>query len=494
LPANTDNGPEGGLRQQIAGSAEVRISQGAPSSRFDKLASSAYARMSQGELASGFQKLWKRLWSRSGQVSPWPTSVPDTAPEALLARARAFFAAEQAGDSQLELRKIEAVRHFDVAGMHRAVAVCPCGSSGSSLLTSYLDGHDEILMLPLLLSRAIYPFYDQYRSLPLRDKLMTYPFFSLDQYDHCDFFFQGDHRIAAGEYCAAVNAFLKVYSHWPPELLESRRTFFQSLHVVYCVARGQRPASPQPMMVYAQHGLNDSLASRLVEDFPQARFIHTVRDPITNCGRLFEHYFRTLGFMAPVYVISNLTFADAPHLSMESRTLTIRFEDLHARTRQTMGAIVDWLGLPYRSTLRDSTFNGVPFVVGRGTTVWSGARAEQALRDSRNVSVTDRCLLLAVLYEDFVAWNYPCPRIFRHGLLRVLAFMLVVLLPMRIEIITARRVLGLLAVGEIRDASRGLLRLAVGRAALILLLAAELYRRLVFGKQVLQLRETRPAA
>lgn len=443
-----------------------------------------------GGLAHASRKFWGQLSGRGqSAVSPrW-----GQAPDALLHRARTFFHAIESGDSQsLAASKIEDIRHFDVAGMKSVLAICRWGSSGSLLLASYLDGHDDVVTLPGHLSQGIYPFFDCHRSFSLHDKLLAYPFVSIDGFDHYKAFFQHEHEhgVAAADYYAAVNALLEVYRHRPREFLESRRAFFQLLHIAYCVALGRRPVSARPLIVYAQAMANDQLARYLVEDFPQARFIHTVRDPITNVGRLFEHDLQPHGFLAAMYVIARLSFWDKPHTGMASRTGAIRFEDLHLHLEETMRAVAAWLGLPYRSSLLDSTFNGRQYVwiTRTGTESWSGARPAKAVRDSRNLFFTDRCMLFAVLYEDFVAWNYPCPRIFRHALVRAFTCLLLLAVPMKIEIITARMVLKLLPSKDFRGAIKGLGRICIGRVAIMSLLAAELYRRLVFGKQVLELR------
>jgi hypothetical protein len=442
-----------------------------------------------GELSSAFRKFWRQLSPGSGQSSLAPKW--GQAQEPLLQRARAFFRAAETNDSRsLAASKTPQIRHFDVAGMQRVAAICRWGSSGSLLLASYLDGHDDVIMLPGNLSGGIYPFFECHQTLSLHDKLITYPFVSIDGYDHSEGFFQGEFGVAAADYYAAVNALFEVYGNRPREFLESRRAFFQFLHIVYCVALGRRPASPQPLIVYAQAMANEQLARYLVEDFPQARFIHTVRDPITNCGRLFEHDLHPHGFLAPVYVIARLSFWDKAHSGMESRTLAIRFEDLHLHLEATMGAIAAWLGLHFRPSLLESTFNGLQYVwkPRTGAAGWSGARPQQAIRDSRNLFFTDRCLLFAVLYEDFVAWNYPCPRIFRYALVRVLTCVLVLPIPMKIELITARTALKRLASKDFGSAAKGLARICLGRVAIMSLLAVELYRRLVFGKQLLALR------
>jgi hypothetical protein len=436
--------------------------------------------------SSDLSKFRKRLFSRSSYHSSlmWGTFP---AQEPMLQHARAFFRTEETRDLQsLVARKIEDIRHFDVAGMGRAVAICNCGISGSMLLASYLDGHDDVIMLPGLRSWRIYQFFERYQSLSLHDKLVAYPFFEAD-------FFQGEFPIAAVDYYAAIKALFDVFGNWPPEFLESRRTFFQFLHVVYCVALGRRPASPRPLIVYAQHIWHEELARRFVEDFPQARFIHTVRDPITNCGRAFGSRFGQTGyesFLTAGYVIGNLTQKDIPHPGMESRTRAVRFEDLHLHLEKTMRAVADWLSLSYQSSLLDSTFNGVPWVVERENTSWSGPRPAQAIRDSRNISFTDRGLLFAVLYEDFVAWNYPYPKIFKHAVVRILSCILFLLIPMKIEIIAARtaiKTLPSLRRGGFRYATNALVRIVISRVAIMFFLAAELCRRLIFGKKVLEL-------
>jgi hypothetical protein len=428
--------------------------------------------------------LWKWLYkSVGGPTSNRPAQEP------LLQHARAFFRAEETNGLQsLVARKIEAIRHFDIAGMERALAICTCGRSGSILLASYLDGHDDVIMLPTSRSHRIYEFFERFESLSLHDKLIAYPFFSNDVSD----FFQGELPIiAAADYYVAVKALFEVYGDWPLEFLESRRAFFQFVHIVYCVALGWRPASPRPLIVYALHFSDDQLARRFVKDFPQGRFIHTVRDPITNCGRLFEAWYSAPnGFFTAVNVIRHLTKSDKPHSGMESRTRAIRFEDIHLHLEKTMRAVADWLGLPYRSSLLDSTFNGVPWVVTRGTISWSGARPEQAVRDSQKISFTDQCLLFAVLNEDFVAWNYPCPNIFKHAAVRVLTCVLFLLLPIEIEAIAARALFKefrSLRSGGLGYAINSLVRFFICRVAIISILAAELWRRLILRKKVLEL-------
>jgi hypothetical protein len=181
---------------------------------------------------------------------------------------------------------------------------------------------------------------------------------------------------------------------------------------------------------------------------------------------------------------------------MESRTRTIRFEDLHSDTAETMRDLTDWLGLPCQASLLDSTFNGIPWVVKRDGKAWSGRRLEQVQRYSGNLSGKDRALLFAVFYENFAEWNYPVPRIFESRLVRCMVFVSLFLFPMKTEILAARaifkrRILPSLRHGSILPALKSLLGIALCRLRIIVLLAPAFLRRCVYGTTLLQVDHAR---
>jgi Sulfotransferase family len=409
------------------------------------------------------------------------------APQALLARARASFAtAENSATPELIAKKTAAARAFDIDGMSRVVSICRWGSSGSLLVASNLDGHDDVVLLPGNLGSAVYSFFASHAQLSLEEKLLTYPFASIDGFEHFHFYFKGDHPIRQADYQASVTALAAVYGDRPGEVRESRRTFFRCLHVAYALAAGHAPSNGRPLMVYAQALANDLVATLLVEDFPQARFIHTVRDPVTNVGRIFEHDLKPHGFLAPLYVVARLTFGDKAHAGMEERTRAIRFEDLHLRQEEAMRAVASWVGVSFQPSLLESTWNGSSYTwkPRTGAKGWSGARPEQAKRNSKNVSFLDRGLLYANFNEDFVQWGYLCPAVFRFAPVRVVTLLLLVLLPTQMEWVTAR--LALKAGGFARIV-KALAQLCVGRAAIVTLYVADLFRRLSGRKRVLTL-------
>lgn len=414
-------------------------------------------------------------------------------PAALLERAsRAYALAQQHANATAPERIAQACQHFDAANMDRVVAICRWGSSGSLLVASNLDGHDDVVLLPGNQGGSIYPFFAAHSALSLEQKLLSYPFAAVAGYDNEHFYFDGDHPISAADYHAAVTALVAMHRELPRAFLESSRAFFVLLHVAYAVALGRLPVGTCPLMVYAQALPNDRLAAMLVGDFPQARFIHTVRDPITNVDRIFEHDLKPHGLLAPLYVIARLTLGDKAQQGMEERTRAVRFEDLHLRTEAVMRALAAWVGIAYQPCLLESTWNGSSYTwkPRTGAQGWSGARPDQAKRTSKNVSATDRALLYVVFNEDFVRWGYPCPALLRSALLRVLTCLLLVLIPTKMEWVTAKRAV---RAGSARGVVRGLAQLLVARAALVPLFILDLSRRLASRKRILTLLPLDPS-
>jgi hypothetical protein len=142
--------------------------------------------------------------------------------------------------------------------------------------------------------------------------------------------------------------------------------------------------------------------------------------------------------------------------------------------------------------LLDSTFNGIPYIVTRDGKSWSGPRPEKVQRHWRNTSLKDRALLFALFYENFLAWNYPCPKVFGVPIVRCLVLVLFPLLPMKTEIIVARaafkrRVLPSLRHGNIALVMSSLLRLLFCRLGITWLLVREGSRRLAYRKILLQI-------
>ena len=443
-----------------------------------------------------------------------------TSTDEVLQRAYRSYGDEYGAIRELTAEKVEFGRHYDVSGMNRAVTICHCGGSGSLLAASYLDNHPDIVILPMLTSTYIYPFFQKYSSLSVWEKLVAYPLFSglktnpdggLERNSDGDFFQKdnptGDFAIDPADYYASVHALYELYGDRPAAWLDARPRFFQFLYVAFAIAVGRRLENPRPLMVYAQHWFDQELAERFIEDFPDGQFIHTIRDPISGLDSWFDrkldmemygekyrpemavHYFDPA-------VATNLDLVarewDRSHRGMESRSRAIRFEDMHLALEPTMRRLAAWLDIPYRPSMLESTWNGTPYVVQIRGVAWCGPNPANARRRWKNLGLTDRLVLFALLHNNFIAWDYPSPKALNRLWIRLCIIAIFWILPMKMELKNARVVQQLQALPNLR---RGRFGFAFGapffllkrRLRMMVLIAAAGRSRLVGDRPPMKL-------
>ena len=250
---------------------------------------------------------------------------------------------------------------------------------------------------------------------------------------------------------------------------------------------------PRPLMVHAQHSWEVAAAQGLVEDFPKALFIH-IRYPLI---RGFDSWFDRVthietddgeypnrNYLKPALtVFEDMLAHDRPHPGMGERTRAVRFNDLHLANAETLRLVTEWLGLPYRPSLRESTFNGLPFVAESNGTDWVGARPEQFGRPAKNLNRLGRIFLYALLHENFVAWGFQHPQIFRYAWARRIVVTVLRQVPTKMEFRASRLIMSLqvrpaLRRGEFGFAMRALARLIACRIELARIVGREFHRRI----------------
>ncbi len=375
-----------------------------------------------------------------------------------------LYADQQDAIPELIDKKLQIAQCYDVPGMERAVSVCFWGRSGSFLLLSYLDSHEDAIVLPMNVSQSLNPFFSEFASLSVWEKLIAYPAYSESKLHSEGAFLRGQYSISAPDYYAAVHSLFLIYGDRPGSWLNSRKCFFQLLYAAYAIANGRHPATPRPLIVHSQHWVDDKLASCFIEDFPAGRFVHTIRDPISGLDSWFERvqefyssgtnfrpYIATEHMNSVVFTLTTLLRTDRSHLGMEERTRAVRFEDMHLATEATMRRLAEWLELSYHPWLLSSTFNGIPYVNENRGATWVGANPSKTERRSKNLNVLDRAMFFALLQENFLSWNYPSPVAFRRKRIRFCIIALLLLVPLKIEMLNARTVLSRLALPALRE-------------------------------------------
>jgi hypothetical protein len=435
----------------------------------------------------------------------------DKSNDELLQRAYTSYAGEQGLTSELIATMSRMLRRYEVEGIVNAVSICFWGRSGSWLLQSYLDSHDDVVILPKNGTHMVYPFLTDYDSLSIWEKLIAYPFYSELNEGPDGAFLKGEFSVSAADYYAGVCALFAIYGDRPALWLNSRARFLQFLHIAYAVATGRCAGSPCPTIVLAQHWANDEVARRFIEDFPNGRFIHTIRDPISALDSWYDWQVklqaifmelspdsqrRFLGYVSAHYfdpagqAVRSLLRTDQAHTGMQARTRAVRFEDLHRVPEATMRRVADWLDIPFQPLLLESTFNGVPYVNESGGNSWVGANPANAGRRSRRLNSVDRLMIFTLLQENFHEWNYDCPMGSRPRWLRLIVILLLLLLPMKMELLNAqlvmnKQVLPALKESRIGYASGAPFYLIMRRFVMIVFIISQTRQRLTGRRRVL---------
>jgi hypothetical protein len=396
--------------------------------------------------------------SAAAATTQLPLGLPRQTDEALQ-RAYRCYVDQLPGVAERLDQARRRLGHYDAPAIAQAVSLCFWGRSGSWLLQSYLDGHEHLLILPRNAGHQLYAFLLEFPALSIWDRLIAYPLYTEVREGPEGALFAGESPIAAADYYAAVHGLYSLYNDRPDAWLNSRRRFIQFLHVAYGVATGVQPGTSTPLIVYCQHWPKDEYAQSFIGDFPGGRFIHTIRDPISTIDSWYERQIelqtfilehrphliaRYLGPISSHYLdpsgqtMRSLLRADRAHSGLEASTRAVRFEDLHLAPEATMRRVADWLGIPYRPCLVESTFNGMPYLHRSGNATWVGANPRNAERRARNLSAADRWLLFALLHENFSRWNYASPKILGRRWVRLGVIATLLLLPMKMELLNIK--------------------------------------------------------
>ncbi len=400
---------------------------------------------------------------------------------------------------------------FDVSRMDRAINICFWGRSGSLLLASYLDNHDDVVSLPMLCGELIYQFHARHEAESLWTKLLTYPFYSERESGVDGSFFSGPFAIRPVDYHAAVLALWHHHREHAADWLQTRQRFVQFLYIAYAIGLGRTSISPSPLIICTQHWPDDSLAAAFASDFPRGRFLHTIRDPIAAVDSWFDRQLamQTTGVgtaryqsgyspeLADTYLdpaLATMIFLlswDRPHLGTNERSRAVRFEDMHLAPERMMRAVADWMGIEYRPCLLESTFNGAPYVNESGGKRWVGANPANAVRRTGRLFVTDKCVLFILFRDTLAAWGYPGASLPPSRWLRAGLVWMLLMLPMKIELMAAhaimtRQILPALRRRRFGFAVGGVLHLFLRRIRMMHLLASHAASRPFNARQTLE--------
>ncbi len=279
------------------------------------------------------------------------------------------------------LRPYLAVRDHVV---ENAFAVQNWGRSGSTFVQSLFDDHPQVLSTPNFYSRAFYETWAATLVLvPDQEKARVF----LQEFRHwwdpnAVDRVAGLHRLGPDENSVAGVPRGALEHHLRAALPKgrsiTRRALFEAAHLAYARARGQHLSESGIKVLFPIHGEPRSVAAAVLEDYPEAKFVHTMREPVSNflsacryiqSSSMDERVFPLLGAASILfdrkgtrYDRDITLFGDRPYfhwLQCQGQVCYVRLEDFNSRLLEMTGKLASWIGISNSPTLRESTFDGL---------------------------------------------------------------------------------------------------------------------------------------
>lgn len=243
----------------------------------------------------------------------------------------------------------------------------PIGRSGSFLLHSFFDNHDDVMAMPVE-----HITYDLFVAGDIEKSIDNF----INSYCSLWFFPQSfmahdslilNHDVQPDSYVvdreALRDTLLDLCKLSPPL---SRKDFFILANIAYYHVRGKNISSIKYLLVNLHKApLREVRALR--QDFPDTVALITARDPRESVYSLCVYFERELGGKAPFYfavtkifhlfylhsrVLKTIAGLSAPKIQI------IDLNRLHATGDRALSELADYLGISDTPALHESTFNG----------------------------------------------------------------------------------------------------------------------------------------
>lgn len=323
------------------------------------------------------------------------------------------------------------------------VALLGMANAGSGLFHSQLDGHPEISIMPGVYMSGFFgrdvwqkivlggyensadKFADLYRVLfDSRNQQKPPPPFIGDSY-------------GVGQGMGVAEGFDKLGENFDSPLLMERRiftanlekilveqesinhgSFFQHVHHAYEQSLGH-DFKEKKIILNHIHKLNQFNMSNLIKNFPDARLLNIIRNPVQGCEAwalkgLGEKHGNSYKKYNTVVSRVGQTIRDINSTEFSTQdSVGIRLEDIKQDSKATMERLCAWLGIADSPTLYESTIQGLQWwgdpssiLFGKKQTDDHGKSEPIRRKIGTLFSERDRYILETLFYPFNVRFDY----------------------------------------------------------------------------------------
>jgi hypothetical protein len=358
-----------------------------------------------------------------------PAAAAD-APEDLEPEATRDPAERAAPWDAARLAPFEKIRELRVTN---AFAIQNWGRSGSTFAQSLFDDHPQVVSTPNFYSRGFYMAWARRIARTPDDRKLDIFLEVFRQWWDTGLVdaTAGLHRLGEGrnELAGVPRERLEGYlrAAFATGRPITRQSLFEAGHLAYALARGQHLAGGSLQVLYPIHGEPRAVACALLEDFPRARFIHTLREPVANVASAIQHHcFNNYDLRGDALeaVLGGL-FAQSgnrygwpytvcsvrpylPYLATRDQARFLRLEGLHRGGASAMSRAASWLELADEPCLGTSTWDGKVWWNRPESGRESRLGGPASTRNLERLSVADRAKVRRLAQTDpWLAAAYP---------------------------------------------------------------------------------------
>lgn len=260
----------------------------------------------------------------------------------------------------------------------KILAIQNFGTSGTTLMHSYVDNHPEILSLPGLFGYEAYNFWLQKYSALNRETIIKTHLYDFDYFFDANSHVQEVHGLndMGNDHNKNASVDKALYEKYFRELFPenfTRKDFYITMVKSYNLALG-REIFQAKYLVFPIHSQKKEVAVALCEDFEEVYFLYMLREPIQNIGSATKHITKCDGWLKVNALDSAISqiYGDiakhignfkvhgiVPYIKAPNAIYgAIKLEDLHNNKLQTLRSLCCWLQINWDDNLLDSTFCG----------------------------------------------------------------------------------------------------------------------------------------
>ncbi len=341
--------------------------------------------------------------------------------------------------------------------LDRIVAIVFYGRSGSVFMQSLLDNHPNVFTTPGTHIVDFYGFIARLGKKTNREAIVEFSnFFSV--------LFDARSECPAWEILPVANGIVLGFDHMGPDRDQvlkidrdlftrtindiqdadepvNSKGFLQAVHVAYASALGRvMHEDSRNLIVFPMHVPEKFHADLIAHDFPDAKFMYMVREPIQAQTSYFAHFYK--GGEASYSSAARLwdqAFRGTSPLTPTCGFKAVRLEDLHKSAEATMRTVAAWLDISWHPNLLDSTFDGLKWWNLRDAPQISGFSEKIISKKHEEYLTTFDCFRLKVLLApEFQTWEYQLEPKFGSFLLKLITLFLV-LIPFKTEVMAMKQ-------------------------------------------------------